>query len=173
MRKILPFLLVLVLVSAGVLIYQRHSPEAKRFERHEALVKDAKERLDAGEWIGAERDIRGLLKEMPGDTNLQVHLAGILYEQGRYEDCIAWIDGRCTSRIRGISVWSSKAKWSAPTWWRLCPCWRPLTIPSRACSTFTLKIKFIWCCTAPRNIRAWASIRTGPPRFLTESWECP
>jgi hypothetical protein len=94
MRKILPFLLILVLASAGVLIYQRYSPEAKRFERHEALVKDAKERLDAGEWSGAERDVRELLKEMPDDTNLQVHLAGILYEQGRYEDCIAWVDGR-------------------------------------------------------------------------------
>ena len=109
MRKSLPFILILLLVLIGVWVYQRHSPEMKRFERHEALVKDAKERLDAGEWIGAERDIRELLKEMPGDTNLQVHLAGILYEQGRYEDCIAWIDG-LTFRNADLEFLAKKSK---------------------------------------------------------------
>ena len=38
--------------------------------------------------------MRTLLKETPDDQNLQLHLAGILFEQERYEDCIAYVQSR-------------------------------------------------------------------------------
>jgi hypothetical protein len=46
------------------------------------------------EWNCAEKNVRTLLKESPDDQNLQLHLAGILYEQERYEECIAYVQSR-------------------------------------------------------------------------------
>ena len=57
----------------------------------------------------------------------------------------------------GIFAWSSKAKWNAPTWWRLCPCWRLYMIPSRACSILSEKISGVY--RSAEYFRAWASIR--------------
>ena len=46
---------------------------------------------DSKHWTCAETHLKFLLKELPKDTNLRIHYAGILFEQGRYEECISYI----------------------------------------------------------------------------------
>lgn len=48
--------------------------------------------MDSRHWKCAEKAVRNLLTESPGDTNLQMHLAGILFEQGRYAEVREFID---------------------------------------------------------------------------------
>jgi len=78
-------------VACGVFIKGKMAEKAA-FEAHEALIAETTECIEAGEWNCAEKNVRILLKETPDDKNLQLHLAGILYEQERYEDCIAFVD---------------------------------------------------------------------------------
>ncbi len=89
--------MVLVVVLLLVLVWALHmfkerSAELKAFNRHENLVAETNECLDAGEWICAEKSVRALLEETPDDKNLHLHLAGILYEQERYDDCIGYVE---------------------------------------------------------------------------------
>ena len=72
----------------------QQSAEKEAFDRHEALIKETNECLEMAEWNCAEKNVRTLLKESPDDQNLQLHLAGILYEQERYEECIAYVQSR-------------------------------------------------------------------------------
>ena len=46
---------------------------------------------EAADWKCSEKAVRALLEKTPDDKNLQLHLAGTLYEQERSEDCIAYI----------------------------------------------------------------------------------
>lgn len=90
-------LILSVLLVVGTLFYAgrtvvAYRDAAKKFESRETLVREASECLDAGEWKCAEKNVRLLLQESPQDTNLQLHLAGILFEQERYEECIAYVD---------------------------------------------------------------------------------
>lgn len=87
----------LILLAVLVLLYAARTvatyrESARKFEERETLVKEASECLDAGEWKCAEDNVRLLLQESPQDTNLQLHLAGIFFEQERYEECIAYVD---------------------------------------------------------------------------------
>ena len=56
------------------------------------MVNMTNECLAAGDWKCAEQNVRELLNVMPNDTNLQVHLAGILFEQERYKECVNYIE---------------------------------------------------------------------------------
>lgn len=78
----------------GARWYMQQSAAKEAFDKHEALIAETNECLDMAEWNCAEKNVRALLKESPDDQNLQLHLAGILYEQERYEECIAYIQSR-------------------------------------------------------------------------------
>ncbi len=82
----------MILVALGVKLFVAKNAEMAEFKRHEALVAEASECLESADWKCAEMAIRELLCDAPHDTNLQLHLAGILFEQERYDDCIAHID---------------------------------------------------------------------------------
>ncbi len=80
---ILSILVVIVLTRLAITWHT----QKVAFEKHESLVAETSECLDLGEWNCAEKGIRALLAKSPDDTNLQKHLAIILYEQERYEEC--------------------------------------------------------------------------------------
>ena len=65
--------------------------EMDSFRKREAMVAEATECLESGDWSCAEKAVRELLCDAPHDTNLQMHLAIILYEQERYEECRSYI----------------------------------------------------------------------------------
>ena len=85
------FCVILILFAGRMWLKQRAADEA--FNRHETLVAEATECIATGDWKCAERNIRSLMQESPNDTNLQTHLAGILFEQERYEECQTYIAG--------------------------------------------------------------------------------
>lgn len=82
------------LVCLGVCfhLFKIKSAEKEAFQKHETLIVETNECLAAAQWLCAERNVRLLLHETPDDDNLQLHLAGILFEQDRYEDCIRFVD---------------------------------------------------------------------------------
>ena len=91
MQKVI---LIVTFVIAAVFLartLKERSTEQAEFERHEALVAAANECLDASQWKCAEDAINALLKDSPTDQNLLTHMAGILLEQERYEDCLNWV----------------------------------------------------------------------------------
>lgn len=92
MRNLIITFLSMILVALGVKLFVAKNAEKAEFIRHETLVNEAMECLGAADWKCAENAVRGLLCDAPHDTNLQLHLAGILFEQERYEDCIRLID---------------------------------------------------------------------------------
>lgn len=71
---------------------KKYADMADEVERQNALVQETNECLEVGEWNCAEKNVRILLKETPNDTNLQLHLAGILFEQERYRECVRFVD---------------------------------------------------------------------------------
>lgn len=91
MKKILIVILAIVTLTFLVQTYMQKTREKEAFEKHESLVKQANECLEAAQWKCAESAIQELLKESPTDYNLHVHMAGILLEQERYDDCLEWI----------------------------------------------------------------------------------
>ena len=94
MKNIVYIVVLIIALLAGIRWYMQQSAEKEAFERPEALIKETNECLEMAEWNCAEKNVRTLLKESPDDKNLQMHLAGILYEQERYEECIAYIQSR-------------------------------------------------------------------------------
>ncbi len=88
-------LIVIFLAMVAALILVRSvvsgKAEMERFQKRETLVAEATECLESGEWNCAEKAVRELLCDAPHDTNLQMHLAIILYEQERYEECRKYI----------------------------------------------------------------------------------
>ena len=87
---LLVVLLVLFILAAFFFI--TYSKEKADFEKREAVVKETNECLVAGDWKCAERNVRELLKTEPNDTNLRMHLAGLLLEQERYKECISYVE---------------------------------------------------------------------------------
>lgn len=89
-------LLTIVVCIVGLLAFARFAHnrivENEAVGKHNSLVTEATECMDAGQWKCAETSIGALLQETPDDKNLQLHMAGILFEQERYEDCIAYIE---------------------------------------------------------------------------------
>lgn len=92
MNKVLRILIPTIAAIFCVRQIKDMVAEKAAFDRHEALVAEANACLESGEWNGAEKNIRLLLRETPDDKNLQLHLAGILFEQERYEECIGFVD---------------------------------------------------------------------------------
>lgn len=91
--KLIVMLVALLFVAAYLIrVVQVNRDVSKEIEQHNGLVAEATECIDFGDWKCAEKDIRKLLKETPDDKNLQLHLAGILFEQERYPECIRFID---------------------------------------------------------------------------------
>lgn len=82
--------LVVAMLASGIFI-RNQMAEKEAFEKREAFITETNDCLAAGDWKCAERNIRQLLKETPDDKNFHLHLAGILYEQERYEDCLNYI----------------------------------------------------------------------------------
>lgn len=95
MGKIKPLIVIIFLFLSVLFIVhnvKKYSAMADEANRHNALVQETNECLEAGEWNCAEKNVRLLLQETPNDTNLQLHLTGILYEQERYRECIRFVD---------------------------------------------------------------------------------
>ena len=84
-------ILLLSLVFMAV-VYISYSKINADFEKHEAIIKETNECLAAGDWKCAERNVRELLKTEPNDTNLRMHLAGLLLEQERYKECVSYVE---------------------------------------------------------------------------------
>jgi len=88
---IVTFLSILFAVLA-VRFFLEKKAEKADFDRHEALVSEATLCIETSDWKCAEKNVRALLEETPGDKNLELHLAGILFEQERYDDCRSFIE---------------------------------------------------------------------------------
>lgn len=93
LKNIVLVIALLLVIVVGLRIVKETSTKREACEKKEALVVETNECIESGEWICAERNVRLLLQETPDDNNLQLHLAGILFEQERYEDCISYITG--------------------------------------------------------------------------------
>lgn len=91
MKRLVYIAVILVVLLVGVHQLKVRMAENAAIESHNALIDETNECLDLGEWNCAEKNVRILLKETPDDKNLHLHLAGILFEQERYEDCISYI----------------------------------------------------------------------------------
>ena len=94
MKNLVYIIICFIVLLMGVRWFMQQSAAKEAFDKHEALIVETNECLEMGEWNCAEKNVRTLLKETPDDQNLQLHLAGILYEQERYEDCIAYVKSR-------------------------------------------------------------------------------
>ena len=92
MKNLIVTFLSILLLFAGWRFFEAQRAEKIEFEHREHLVLRATECLESENWECAEKNIRALLCDAPHDSNLQLHLAGILYEQERYEECIRYID---------------------------------------------------------------------------------
>lgn len=92
MPKILLLIILVIVALFGASVIKDKADEKKKFLQNEALIKQTNDCLNQGNWDCAEKNVRTLLKETPNDTNLQLHLAGILLEKGSYSDCIEHID---------------------------------------------------------------------------------
>lgn len=94
MKNLISIVIGIIVLLVGARWYMQQSAAKEAFDKHEALIAETNECLEMAEWNCAEKNVRALLKESPDDQNLQLHLAGILYEQERYEECIAYIQSR-------------------------------------------------------------------------------
>ena len=81
MRNLIVTFLSMIAVVFLVRTIMSGKAEMDSFRKHEALVAEVNECLESGEWNCAEKAVRELLCDTPHDTNLQMHLAIILYEQ--------------------------------------------------------------------------------------------
>lgn len=88
MKKLI---LLLAIVSVNIFFIAERKQRAA-FERHENMIAETNACLNAGDWKCVEKNVRELLKENPNDTNLQLHLAGVLFEQERYKECVQYIE---------------------------------------------------------------------------------
>ena len=77
---------------AVVLLCVVSSKKLAELEKREALINETNDCLSTGDWNCAERNVRELLKSEPNDTNLQMHMAGIFFEQERYKECVQYIE---------------------------------------------------------------------------------
>ena len=85
-------MVLLVLFIFVAFVFITYSKKNAEFEEREAMVKETNDCLATGDWKCAERNVRELLKAEPNDTNLRMHLAGLLLEQERYKECVSYIE---------------------------------------------------------------------------------
>lgn len=91
MKKILVGFAILLFVLFVGQKWRVYRSESAAIEKHNLLISETEECLDSRQWKCAERNVRKLLEENPTDTNLQLHLAGILFEEERYAECLEYI----------------------------------------------------------------------------------
>ena len=110
-----PYRLFLVIaigvVALGYVIhtYKNVAAQNQAIEESNRLVEEFNECQEAADWKCSERAVRALLEKTPDDKNLQLHLAGALFEQERYEDCIAYI-GTLSYRTEELEFLEKKSK---------------------------------------------------------------
>lgn len=90
-RTLFAIVAAIVALGYGVHTYMDVSKKNRATEEANRLVDEFNECQEAADWKCSEKAVRALLEKTPDDKNLQLHLAGTLYEQERYEDCIAYI----------------------------------------------------------------------------------
>lgn len=88
MRKIVLWLCLFVVVLLSIV----SSKKLAEIEKREALINETNDCLASGDWKCAEQNVRELLKAEPNDSNLQMHVAGIFFEQERYRECTQYIE---------------------------------------------------------------------------------
>ena len=88
MRKIVLWLCLFVVVLLSIV----SSKKLAEIEKREALINETNDCLASGDWKCAEQNVRELLKAEPNDSNLQMHMAGIFFEQERYRECTQYIE---------------------------------------------------------------------------------
>lgn len=94
MKKVLGLIVLGVLLIASLHVTRHFLQQKKEAETFNRYVDEFNACSEARHWKCAETHLDFLLKELPNDTNLQMHYAGILFEQGRYEECISYIESR-------------------------------------------------------------------------------
>jgi len=87
-RKIVLWLCLFVVVLLSIV----SSKKLAEIEKREALINETNDCLASGDWKCAEQNVRELLKAEPNDSNLQMHMAGIFFEQERYRECTQYIE---------------------------------------------------------------------------------
>lgn len=85
----LGYIVLNAIALVGYLCYQKYEEECAR---HDSMIYMTNECLRVGDWKCAEKNVSELLKSEPNDTNLQMHMAGVLFEQERYQECISYIE---------------------------------------------------------------------------------
>ena len=90
-RLFLVIVIGVVALGYGIHVYKNVAQRNQAIEESNRLVDEFNECQEAADWKCAEGSVRALLGKNPDDKNLQLHLAGTLFEQERYEDCIAYI----------------------------------------------------------------------------------
>lgn len=93
MKNLIVALLSIVAIIFFVRSFVTKKAEYDAFEEKNAIIDEFNECFEASDWICAEKDVRKLLQESPDDENLQTHLAGLMFEQERYEECRRYIAG--------------------------------------------------------------------------------
>ena len=88
-KRVVCFLPIYVAMLVGYLYYEKKVEESIRYDDMIAMTNKC---IRVGDWKCAEKNVRELLKSEPNDTNLQMHMAGILFEQERYQECIRYIE---------------------------------------------------------------------------------
>lgn len=88
MRKIVLWLCLFVVVLLSIV----SSKKLAEIEKREALINETNDCLASGDWKCAEQNVRELLEAEPNDSNLQMHMAGIFFEQERYRECTQYIE---------------------------------------------------------------------------------
>ena len=94
MKNLVYIIICVILLLVGSRWYMQQLAAKEAFDKREAFIKETNECLEMADWKCAEQNIRTLIKETPDDQNLQLHLAWILHEQERYEECIAYVQSR-------------------------------------------------------------------------------
>ena len=108
MKNLIVTFLSMVVLALAVKLFVTESSENRDRARWESLVTEVTECLESGDWKCVERGVRELLLYAPQDTNLQMHLAGSLFEQERYDECIAHIDSLGYTNP-DLEMWKKKA----------------------------------------------------------------
>lgn len=91
-RVAVGFVCVLLILFCGQKL-RGYLAERSAVEKYNHLVSETQGCLNSREWKCAEKNVHYLLEKTPNDTNLQLHLAGILFEEERYEECMEYIAG--------------------------------------------------------------------------------
>ena len=94
MKKIFGvFALIIFLFAVGNVTHKliQQKKEVDTFNYH---VDEFNACSESKHWKCAETHLEYLLKELPNDSNLRIHYAGILFEQGRYEECISYVQAQ-------------------------------------------------------------------------------